>query len=149
LTVAPLTLPAHASLLTGAYPTRHGVHDNHVSALREDTPTYPQRLKRRGYATAAFVSSVVLEHRYGLTHGFDIYDDDIQGPERTGQDTVARATRWIEGARRPFFVWIHLFEPHAPYQTGSYDGEVRAADAAAERLFQFLRTKNLWNDVVV
>jgi choline-sulfatase len=149
ITVAPLTLPSHASLFTAAYPTRHGVHDNHVSSLREETPTYPARLKQRGYATAAFVSSVVLERRYGLNHGFDVYDDEIQGPERSGADTIARATHWIESARRPFFVWIHLFEPHAPYRTGSYDGEVRAADAAADRLFQFLRTTNLWNDLVI
>jgi arylsulfatase A-like enzyme/Flp pilus assembly protein TadD len=149
LTVAPLTLPAHASLLTAAYPTRHGVHDNHVSALRPGAPTYPARLKARGYATAAFVSAVVLDRRYGLNQGFDLYDDQIQGAERSGVDTVTRATQWIETARPPFFVWIHLFEPHAPYRTGSYDGEVRAADAAADRLFQFLRGRNLWNDVVV
>jgi arylsulfatase A-like enzyme/Tfp pilus assembly protein PilF len=149
VTVAPLTLPSHASLFTASYPTRHGVHDNHVSSLREDTPTYPARLKQRGYATAAFVSSVVLERRYGLNRGFDVYDDEIQGPERSGADTMARATQWIEGARPPFFVWIHLFEPHAPYRTGTYDGEVRAADAAADRLFQFLRTKNLWKDTIV
>jgi len=149
MTVAPLTLPAHASLLTAAYPTRHGVHDNHVSSLGETTPTYPLRLKQRGYATAAFVSSVVLDRRYGLNHGFDFYDDDILGPERTGADTIARATKWIQTAPRPFFVWIHLFEPHAPYRTGSYDGEVRTADAAAGSLFAFLREKNLWNAVVV
>jgi arylsulfatase A-like enzyme/Tfp pilus assembly protein PilF len=148
-TVAPLTLPAHASLLTAAYPTRHGVHDNHVSSLGDDTPTYAQRLKQRGYATAAFVSSVVLEHRYGLNHGFDVYDDEIQGPERSGEDTVARATKWIENARRPFFVWIHLFEPHAPYRSGTYDGDVRAADNAADRLFRFLRAKDLWNRIVL
>src|SRR5262245_11578710 len=149
ITVAPLTLPAHASLLTGAYPTRHGVHDNHVSSLRDDTPTYAQRLKQRGYTTAAFVSSVVVEHRYGLNHGFDVYDDDIQGPERTGDDTVARAAQWIETAPRPFFVWIHLFEPHAPYRSGSYDGDVRAADHAADGLFRFLRAKDLWNRIVL
>jgi len=149
VTVAPLTLPAHASLFTAAYPTRHGIHDNHVSSLREDMPTFPARLKQRGYATAAFVSAVVLDKRYGLNHGFDVYDDEIQGPERSGVDTIARATHWIETARQPFFVWIHLFEPHAPYRTGSYDGEVRAADAAADRLFQFLRGRSLWNDIVL
>src|SRR5262245_19721730 len=149
ITVAPLTLPSHASLLTAAYPTRHGVHDNHVSSLREDTPTYTAQLKLRGYATGAFVSAVVLDKRYGLNHGFDVYDDEIHGPERSGEDTIARATHWIETAPRPFFAWIHLFEPHAPYRSGSYDGDVRAADAAVDRLFQFLRGQNLWRDVVV
>ena len=106
-TVAPLTLPAHASLLTAAYPPRHGVHDNHVSALGTDVPTFPVRLRARGYATAAFVSAIVLDHRYGLSRGFDTYDDEIAGPERSAAETLARAERWIEAAPRPLFTWIH------------------------------------------
>jgi choline-sulfatase len=149
VSVAPLTLPAHASLLTAAYPTRHGVHDNHVSSLREDIPTFPVRLKQQGYATAAFVSAVVLDHRYGLNRGFDVYDDEISGPERSATDTLARARRWLETAQRPFFVWIHLFEPHAPYRSGSYQGEVRAVDAAVEDFFRFLRGTGVWDDLVL
>ena len=79
VTAAPLTLPAHASLLTAAYPTRHGVHDNHVSSLPDGVPTFPVHLKQRGYATAAFVSAVVLDHRYGLNRGFDVRRRDY-GP---------------------------------------------------------------------
>jgi tetratricopeptide (TPR) repeat protein len=149
VSVAPLTLPAHTSLLTGAYPTRHGVHDNHVSSLPDDIPTFPVRLKQKGYATAAFVSAVVLDHRYGLNRGFDVYDDEIAGPERSGTDTLARAERWLETAQRPFFVWIHLFEPHAPYRTGSYEGDVRAADDALDAFFGFLRRKGVWDDLVL
>jgi choline-sulfatase len=149
VTVAPLTLPAHASLLTGAYPTRHGVHDNNVSSLPDSVPTFPLALQRRGYATAAFVSAVVLDHRYGLNRGFDVYDDEVAGPERSGAETVARAEKWIAAAPRPFFVWIHLFEPHAPYRTGSYESEVRAADTLIGGVFDFLRGKGLWNDLVV
>src|SRR5438093_7146629 len=70
-TSAPLTLPAHASLLTALYPPRHRIHDNHVAALAAETPAFPPRLKSAGYATAAFVSAIVLDHRYGLNRGFD------------------------------------------------------------------------------
>jgi choline-sulfatase len=148
-TVAPLTLPAHASLLTAAYPPRHGVHDNHVSALGTDVPTFPARLKERGYATAAFVSAIVLDHRYGLNRGFDRYDDEIAGPERSAAETLARAERWIEAAPRPLFTWIHLFEPHAPYRSGSYEGEVKAVDMALDAFFGFLHGKRLWDDAVI
>jgi choline-sulfatase len=148
-TVAPLTLPAHASLLTGAYPPRHGVHDNHVYALAADVPTFQLRLKERGYATGAFVSAIVLDHRYGLNRGFDTYDDEIAGPERAAAATLARAERWIGAAPRPFFAWIHLFEPHAPYRSGSYEGEVKASDAALGAFFGFLRARRLWDDAVI
>jgi choline-sulfatase len=148
-TVAPLTLPAHASLLTAAYPPRHGVHDNHVCALGTDVPMFPARLRERGYATAAFVSAIVLDHRYGLSRGFDTYDDEIAGPERSAAETLARAERWIEAAPRPLFTWIHLFEPHAPYRSGSYEGEVKAVDVALDAFFGFLRGKRLWDDAVI
>ena len=148
-TVAPLTLPAHASLLTAAYPPRHGVHDNHVSALGTDVPTFPARLRARGYATAAFVSAIVLDHRYGLGRRFETYDDEIAGPERSAAETLTRAERWIEAAPRPLFTWIHLFEPHAPYRSGSYEGEVKAVDVALDAFFGFLRGKRLWDDAVI
>jgi choline-sulfatase len=149
VTVAPLTLPAHASLLTGAYPPRHRVRDNDRDSLPDDVPTIPEQLKQHGYGTAAFVSAIVLDHRHRLNRGFDVYDDEIPGPERAGADTIARAERWIVGAPRPFFVWVHLFEPHAPYRTGSYASEVRAADAALDGFFGVLRTRGLWNDAVL
>jgi choline-sulfatase len=149
VTSAPLTVPAHASLLTAAYPPRHQVHDNHVYALGADVPTFPARLKERGYATAAFVGAIVLDHRYGLNRGFDVYDDRIPGPERSAAETVALAERWIAAAARPFFIWIHLFEPHAPYRTGSYEGDVGAADTALDALFGFLRGRGLWDEAVV
>jgi arylsulfatase A-like enzyme/Flp pilus assembly protein TadD len=149
ITVAPLTLPAHASLLTGQNPPRHRVRDNSVFALPDDILTFPMWLKRHGYATAAFVSAVVLDHRYGLNRGFDVYDDEIAGPERPARDTLARAERWLESTPDRFFVWIHLFEPHAPYRTGSYGGEVAAVDQELAAFFQFLRERRLWNTIVV
>ena len=149
LTVSPLTLPAHASLFTGRYPPRHGVRDNEIFSLAPEIPVYPALLKQRGYATAAFVSAPVLDHRYGLQRGFDVYDDEIASAERSAGDTLARATRWLDTAPRLFFVWIHLFEPHAPYRSGSYAGEVKAVDAALDGFFAHLRTGQRWDDVVL
>jgi choline-sulfatase len=149
ITVAPLTLPAHASLLTGVYPPRHRVRDNQVFALPSDVATYPSLLKRRGYSTAAFVSAVVLDHQYGLNRGFDVYDDEIAGPERLAAETLARAERWLDTAARPFFLWVHLFEPHAPYRTGSYASEVTAADTALAGFFTHLRHAHAWDDIVL
>src|SRR5262245_28047117 len=149
ITVAPLTLPAHASLLTAQFPPRHGVRDNQIFTLPETAATYPSMLRQRGYDTAAFVSAVVLDHRYGLNRGFDVYDDEITGPERAAPETLARAEQWIDTARRPFFVWVHLFEPHAPYRTGSYAAEVTAVDTALGGFFDHLRGANVWNDLVL
>ncbi len=149
VTVAPLTLPAHASLLTAAYPPHHAVRDNQGFALPDDVSTLPMRLKARGYATGAFVSAVVLDHRSGLNRGFDVYDDEIQGPERPAVQTLARAERWVDAAHGPFFLWVHLFEPHAPYRTGSYEGEVRQVDQALADFFAHLRVRQGWNDLVV
>jgi choline-sulfatase len=149
VTVAPLTLPAHASLLTGRYPPAHRVRDNELYALAPDVPAYASALKGKGYATGAFVSAIVLNHRYGLDRGFDTYDDEIGGAERSGSDTIARAERWIEGAPRPFFLWLHLFEPHAPYRTGTYAAEVTAADTLLAGFFKHLRDSRTWDEAIV
>ena len=84
-----------------------------------------------------------------MNRGFDQYDDEISGPERSGVATLARAERWLDTAPQPFFLWVHLFEPHAPYLTGSYDDEVRAADTALDQFFHFLRGKRLWDGIVL
>jgi choline-sulfatase len=171
ISVGPLTLPGHASLLTGLYPPAHGLRDNHLYSLSKETPTYTSWLKSRGYKTGAFVSSIVLDKRYGLDNGFDTYDDVMPdgAPERSAQDTLQRAAQWLtskataagqsdaSGTRAPpgasqpapFFLWIHLFEPHAPYKTGSYAGEVTAVDRELDRFFALLRERGLWNDTIL
>ncbi len=154
ISVGPLTLPAHASLLTGRIPPAHGVRDNHIDALAAATPTYSARLQSLGYDTAAFVSAVVLDRRYGLDAGFDVYDDEMPGqqPERSAEATLERASRWLAARPDPaasFFLWVHLFEPHAPYLSGSYAGEVAAADRAIGAFVASLRTRGLWDDLVV
>jgi tetratricopeptide (TPR) repeat protein len=146
-----VTLPSHANILSGRYPLTHGVRDNSGFRFPVGTPTVATILKAVGYRTAAFVSAFPVAARFGLNRGFDVYDDSfldaVSGQpfliqERAGTDTVARALRWIDvsTANSPWFVWVHVYEPHYPYappqpfgsRFGSdpYAGEVAAADAA-------------------
>jgi choline-sulfatase len=148
-TVTPLTLPAHASMLTGLRPGRHGLTINGaVAPLPVDTLT--QTLAARGWRTAAFVSAKVLDARLGLAPGFERYDDELLVPggppdpqERRADRTVDAALAWDGWQAPAFFAWVHLFDPHAPYAapggaTGSdraaYLDEVRYADAQLGRL---------------
>jgi arylsulfatase A-like enzyme/Flp pilus assembly protein TadD len=140
----PLTLPAHASVLTGLLPRRHGVRDN-GQVLGPRVPTLAEHLRAQGYATAAFVSGYPLRALFGLDRGFDRYDDTLpvgaEGwVERAAPDTTAAALAWLRGARRPFFLWVHYYDPHDPYAPprafwrpgprGAYDGEVGYVDHA-------------------
>jgi choline-sulfatase len=152
-----VTLPSHANILSGVYPFRHGVRENAGFRFPSNVDTIATLLKSRGYRTAAFVSAFPLDSRFGLTRGFDRYDDRFaksethtafRVPERRGADTVAAALSWIGGGadQRPWFAWVHLYEPHFPYLppepfasrfSGSpYLGEVSAADAALGPLLQ-------------
>ncbi len=145
---APLTLPSHASLLTGLYPPGHGSRDNGIG-INGTVPTLATRLHDAGFQTAAFVSAFPLDRRFGLARGFDVYDDRMpRGPdgapenERPGRDTVRAARAWLDAHRAGrFFLWVHLFEPHAPYAPpgagpalasappiARYDAEIAVAD---------------------
>ncbi|HKO58308.1 MAG TPA: tetratricopeptide repeat protein [Thermoanaerobaculia bacterium] len=146
----PLTLPAHASLLSGELPVRHGVRNNGVASFPADRETLATLLSHGGYRTGAFVSAFVLDHRFGLDRGFDTYDDAIErdpnatssfDAERRGADTVDRALAWLRGSGdgRPFFAWVHLYDAHAPYAPPAplpptYDGEIAYVDAQVGRL---------------
>lgn len=130
---APITLPAHATLLTGENPYRHGARENTEHALPESRVTLPEILSRHGYRTGAFVSSFVLDSRFGLAQGFETYIDRLDGPEPglspgspelTGAIVSGRAAQWIRQhadrrARgeetRPFFLFVHFFDAHIPY----------------------------------
>jgi choline-sulfatase len=148
LSPAPLTLPAHATLLSGLDPPRHGVHDNGTFVFPAELPTLATLLKEKGWATGAFVGAFVLDRRFGLARGFDEYDDRIGrarlGPsvlesERRCSVVAAAAARWIASQSGPFLAWVHFYDPHAPYDPPPpqreehagrpYDGEIAAADA--------------------
>jgi choline-sulfatase len=142
----PETLPSHASLLTGLHPAGHGVHEN-ARYLGAKHPLLAERLRAAGYGTAAFVSSFVLARRFGLARGFEIYDDDLPPgrSERSASETTDRALAWMD-RRSPqlLFVWVHYFDPHAPYEppepfrrryaTDPYRGEIAAMDEQLGRL---------------
>lgn len=156
---APLTLPAHASLMTGRNPYAHGVRNNGYFVLGADVPTLAERFAAAGYETAAFVSSFVLDRQFGLARGFAHYDDALdpaRGPsdsaelERRGDRTVAAAVAWLENrgaitqTPRPFFLWVHLYDAHEPYNPPAtfraqfeqrpYDGEIAFQDTLVDAL---------------
>jgi arylsulfatase A-like enzyme/Tfp pilus assembly protein PilF len=149
---APLTLPSHATLLTGRDPPSHGVRHNGLFRLPADVTPLADHLRGAGFATAAFVSTFILDARFGLDRGFDHYDDELgllSGTgtvvsSRRGDRTVDAALAWIEQAPERFFLLLHLYDPHAPHappepyaarfaQRG-YDGEIAFADAQVGRL---------------
>jgi arylsulfatase A-like enzyme/tetratricopeptide (TPR) repeat protein len=149
-----VTLPSHANILSGRYPTDHGVRDNSGFRFPAGTETLATILKGKGYRTGAFVSAFPLDSRFGLNRGFDVYDDHLGDTEaspafhmeeRRGPLTVAAAQRWLGMVgEQPSFAWVHVYEPHAPYEPPEpwasrfredpYHGEVSAADAALEPL---------------
>ena len=155
---APLTLPSHASLMTGRIPPHHGVRDNGTYRLDAAQPTLAAAIKTAGYQTGAFVGAFVLDARFGLARGFDLYDDQYgQRPalgrlavvERSAEQVTTRAATWIRSAPGPWFAWVHLYDPHEPYAPPEpfastyasmpYDGEVAYADAALGRMLDDLQ----------
>ena len=143
----PETLPSHLSMLTGLYPAGHGVHEN-ARFLGPERPLLAESLGGAGYRTAAFVSSFVLSRRFGLSRGFEHYDDELTGAasERDAASTTDRALAYIaQQDSAPLFLWVHYFDPHAPYEPPSrfrsgaatpYLGEVAAVDEQLGRLTQ-------------
>jgi choline-sulfatase len=162
-----VTLPSHASILSGRYPFDHGVRENSGFRLRPDVETLATLLRRQGYRTGAFVSAFPLDSRFGLDRGFDVYDDrlgdatagsDFKMQERPGATTVAAARAWLRATPGPKLCWVHLYEPHAPYQPPfdwrgrvptAYDGEVTAADAALGPLLDPLLAAGRGSDTLV
>jgi len=166
----PITLPSHATILTGTYPMYHKVQDV-VGRLRDGLPTLATVLKNAGYATGAFVGSTVLSARWNLNRGFDVYDDrfqvreglrqvDFDRLERSADDVLAPARKWLEvSARGPFFLWIHIYDPHDPYTPPApfdtdfrdrpYDGEIAYAEAALLKLLEGLRASGLYEKALV
>lgn len=162
--VAPVTLTSHVSMLTGLYPPKHGARHNGV-AMAAGIPTLATALKAAGFATGAFVAAFPLDRRFGLAAGFDVYGDRLPrgrngrpADERPGEAVVDEALAWrrTAGSARTF-LWVHLFEPHAPYGNASagrnaverYDDEVAEADRQVGRLLDGLGTDRADTVVVV
>lgn len=169
-TTAPVTLPAHASMFTGLVPLRHGARDNSLDPLPQAALTLAERAAERGLATAAFVSAAVLDDAFGLDQGFEVYVDPARPAggaasanyvERAADETVDDALRWLEqrDPERGFLMWVHLFDPHAPYEPPDdlrarvggdpYLGEVALADRAVGRMLAALERQGLARSTLV
>lgn len=155
VSVAPLTLPAHATLLTGQVPAGHGAVDNGTSALAAEVPTLASILAGSGYQTAAVVASRVLDRRFGLDRGFQTYDDSMTAEkvgeygyaERDAEAVTTAALGWLSTAdrSRALFLWVHYYDAHAPYEPpdrwlasagGAYEGEIAFVDDQVRRLLK-------------
>ncbi|HEV2495065.1 MAG TPA: sulfatase-like hydrolase/transferase [Terriglobia bacterium] len=166
----PLTLPSHTVIMTGTYPMFNGVRDLTSPGLNKTLPTLAEILRKDGYSTAAFVSSFVLNSMWGLNRGFDVYDDETGAGagaasdpsllKRRGDQTVDRALAWLDShSGRPFFLWVHLYDPHSPYRPPepylsryagrTYDGEIAFDDAQLGRLFARLRQLKLYENALI
>ncbi len=173
-TASPLTLPAHCTILTGMYPTYHGVRVNGNTALNEDQTTLAEVFSRRGYSCGAFIAAFVVDGRWGLKQGFEVYDDkldmtrskhiDLGAIQRPGNQVMDSALAWLDGrSGAPFFAWIHLYDPHLPYEppepyrseygargpAGLYAGEIAFMDAQIGRLTAWLERTGLDRSTVV
>ncbi len=157
----PSTLPSHASLMTALDPPRHGVRDNSIFELDGGIPTLAERMQQVGFSTAAFVAAAVLDARFGLDRGFGLYDDDIghrrasrisiSFAERRADAVVDAAIGWLENAPDRFFLWVHLYDPHADYDPPTefarltrgdpYAGEIAFADAQLGRLVEAIEAR--------
>jgi arylsulfatase A-like enzyme/Tfp pilus assembly protein PilF len=162
----PLTWPSHAVILTGLYPFQNGVQDFTGQPLDSSIRSIAQALQQQGYATGAVVSSFVLDRSWGLARGFDFYDDafspeaflkrDLGLVDRRAEESVSHALGWLKKtSRRPFFLWLHLYDPHSPYappepyrtqyQSHPYDGEIAYADHELGRLVAWLQRRRLYD----
>ncbi|MYJ25995.1 MAG: sulfatase-like hydrolase/transferase [Holophagales bacterium] len=164
LTTVPFTLPAHTSIMTGVYPPVHGVRENVGYALDERLPTLAEDLSVGGRRTGGFISAFVLDGRWGIDRGFDRYYDEFKvqdvgmlnmgSVQRSGTETIGQAEAWLdEAAGSPFFLWLHLFEPHDPYEPPEpfasryperpYDAEVAYTDSLVGRFRGILEDRDL------
>lgn len=165
---AVVTLPSHASILTGRYPFEHGVRDNAGFRLAESVETLAEAARAKGFATGAFVGAFPVDRQFGLAQGFDVYDDlggrevaaaDFSFTERPARDVVAAARAWIGQQQKPWLVWVHVFDPHAPYAPPPpfdsrfagrpYAGEVAYTDDALGPLLESARSASRPTTVIV
>lgn len=169
-TPCPVTLPAHTSIMTGTYPAYHGVRNNGIFSAGEELTTLAEVLRENGYFTAAVIGAYVLDKAYGLSQGFEVYDDAIASgpakdnpftsPERKAREITQRAYPLLKHAGdKPFFLWLHYFDPHATYnppppyaaryRDAPYDGEVAYVDEEIGSLLKMLAFTGRDEDTLV
>jgi len=167
-THVPLTLPSHATIMTGVLPPEHGLRDNGRAKLGPGLPTLAELFAARGYRTAAFLASFVLDKRFGVDRGFEVYDDrmappdtadDLFGMENPANVVADRALEWLgQQGDRPFFCWVHFFDPHEPYRApepyrsrhrDAYDGEIAFMDAQIKRIVDYLDQRDLRDNTLI
>ena len=160
----PLTLPSHTSIMTGTLPTFHGVRDNGGFLVPQQLTTMAELFRGKGYATGAFIAAYVLDSKWGLDQGFETYYDkfdlskfkkiSLGTVQRPGNEVLDQALPWLEKNKGgKFFAWIHLYDPHTPYEPPApydarypqhpYLGELAFTDSLVGRVWQFLETSGL------
>ncbi|MCP3984694.1 MAG: sulfatase-like hydrolase/transferase [bacterium] len=167
MATAPLTLPSHASILTGLYPPSHGVRHNGVFRLRSEHTTMAERFRDAGWKTGAIIGAAVLNGQFGTSQGFDHYDGDIYGErataagfaERPADQVTDLALDWVRTAEGPFFLWVHYYDAHATYTPPEpfrsefakrpYDGEVAFVDFELGRLLDGIETDGKLENTMV
>jgi len=163
----PVTLPSHINILTGTTPLYHGIGDNSGFILEDKFLTLAEYLREKKYKTSAFIGAFPLDSRFGLAQGFDLYDDDYGTHnsldfffvERRASEVIERSIKWINRQDSKWFSWIHLFDPHQPYQPPApydreyehdmYSGEVAYVDDQLGILFDFLKKQELNSKTIV
>jgi len=161
------TLPSHTNILLGTTPLYHGVHDNSNFKVDEKFLCLAELLKQYNYSTGAFIGAFPLDSRFGISQGFDLYDDDYDirnskthtGGERKADIVMERAINWLEQQKSPWFLWIHCWDPHDPYyppepfksrfSNDPYNGEVAYVDYVLGKLFSHLKKNNLWDTSLI
>ena len=166
----PITLPSHSVIMTGTYPMMSGMHDFSGNNLSPEQPTLATILRARGYDTGAVIAAAVLDRRFGLNQGFDFYYDhfdfsrlaetNLDLMERPANQVIDQALAWLaKPKKKPFFLWVHLYDPHHPYKppppfdekykSNLYDGEIAFADTQLGRLLSYLKGRGLYNPTLL
>lgn len=171
----PITLPAHSSMHTGTTPLHHKVHDNINYRLSESSLTLAEILKKNGFATGAIIGAFALDSQFGLDQGFDTYDDDFKdaregffesGNQRDAAEVTKLANRWLgKHGNDKFFLFLHYYDPHTPYELHSgfrfktalgkpsardaYDSEIAYTDYHVGKVIETLKEMGLYDSTLI